>query len=126
MPYSLKGRNALVTGGSRGLGALISEKLAQEGANVMVNYVSAEDRAKEVVEKCESYGVKAFATKGVSCRVLRPTVSVLLTRVGCWQRRGQRPHCQGDSGQVWWYRHHHCQRRLDKVLRLQGPQCFVS
>lgn len=82
MPYSLKGRNALVTGGSRGLGALICEKLAQEGVNVMVNYVSSEDRAKQVVEKCESHGVKAFATKGVGRRVLVTTS--LLTKTGCW------------------------------------------
>jgi NAD(P)-dependent dehydrogenase (short-subunit alcohol dehydrogenase family) len=65
MPYSLKNRNVLVTGGSRGLGALICEKFAAEGCNVIVNYVSAEDRAKEVVAKCEKAGVKAFAVKGV-------------------------------------------------------------
>jgi NAD(P)-dependent dehydrogenase (short-subunit alcohol dehydrogenase family) len=65
MPYTLKGRNVLITGGSRGLGALICEKFAQEGANVMVNYVSAEDRAQQVVETCEKLGVKAFAIKGV-------------------------------------------------------------
>lgn len=66
MPYALKGRNVLVTGGSRGLGALICEKFAAEGSNVMVNYVSAEDRALQVVETCKKAGVKAFATKGVS------------------------------------------------------------
>jgi NAD(P)-dependent dehydrogenase (short-subunit alcohol dehydrogenase family) len=65
MPYTLKGRNVLITGGSRGLGALICEKFAHEGANVMVNYVSAEDRAQQVVETCEKLGVKAFAIKGV-------------------------------------------------------------
>jgi NAD(P)-dependent dehydrogenase (short-subunit alcohol dehydrogenase family) len=65
MPYSLKNRNVLVTGGSRGLGALICEKFAQEGANVMVNYVSAEERARDVVKTCEAAGVKAFAVQGV-------------------------------------------------------------
>lgn len=65
MPYSLKGRNVLVTGGSRGLGALICEKFAAEGCNLIINYVSAEDRAKEVVKTCEKAGVKAFAIKGV-------------------------------------------------------------
>ncbi|KIW91377.1 uncharacterized protein Z519_08273 [Cladophialophora bantiana CBS 173.52] len=64
MPYSLKGRNILVTGGSRqvlnqGLGALICEKFAAEGSNIVVNYVSSKDRADQVAEKCEGLGVKA-------------------------------------------------------------------
>lgn len=66
MPYSLKGRNVLVTGGSRGLGALICEKFAEQGANIMCNYVSAEDRAQQVKETCEKHGVKVFITQGVS------------------------------------------------------------
>ena len=66
MPCSLKDRRVLVTGGSRGLGALICEKFAEEGAHVMVNYVSNEERAKDVVKKVESHGVKGFMIKGVS------------------------------------------------------------
>jgi NAD(P)-dependent dehydrogenase (short-subunit alcohol dehydrogenase family) len=69
MPYSLKGRCVLVTGGSRGLGALICEKFAMEGAHVMVNYVTNKDRAAEVVQKVETYGVKAFMIQGVRCFV---------------------------------------------------------
>jgi NAD(P)-dependent dehydrogenase (short-subunit alcohol dehydrogenase family) len=65
MPYSLKGRNVLVTGGSRGLGALICEKFAEEGANIMINYVSAADRAEEVKQRCEKHGVKAAIIQGV-------------------------------------------------------------
>lgn len=49
----------------RGLGALICEKFAAEGANVVVNYASSEDRAKEVAQKVESHGVKAFCIKAV-------------------------------------------------------------
>lgn len=65
MVYSLKGRNVLVTGGSRGLGALVCEKFAEEGANLMINYVSAEDKAKEVAGKAQKHGVKVHITKGV-------------------------------------------------------------
>lgn len=65
MPYSLKGRYVLVTGGSRGLGALVCEKFAEEGANIMINYVSSEDSAKEVQKKCEKHGVKTAITQGV-------------------------------------------------------------
>ncbi|PGH07845.1 hypothetical protein GX51_01555 [Blastomyces parvus] len=53
MPYSLKGRNVLITGGSRGLGALVAEKFAAEGSNIALNYVSNEARAKETAEKLE-------------------------------------------------------------------------
>jgi NAD(P)-dependent dehydrogenase (short-subunit alcohol dehydrogenase family) len=65
MPYSLKGRNVLVTGGSRGLGALICERFAQEGANIVVNYISSQDSAAKVQEKCEEFGVKSFIVQGV-------------------------------------------------------------
>jgi len=65
MPYSLKGRNVLVTGGSRGLGALVAEKFAAEGSNIAINYVSSEDRAKETAQKIESeYKVKAVVIHG--------------------------------------------------------------
>ncbi|KAG9237539.1 short-chain dehydrogenase/reductase-like protein sdr [Amylocarpus encephaloides] len=56
MPYSLKGRNVLVTGGSRGLGARICVKFADEGANVAVNYAHGEERAREVVGRIETIG----------------------------------------------------------------------
>ncbi|KIW49077.1 hypothetical protein PV05_10791 [Exophiala xenobiotica] len=64
MPYTLKGRHVLVAAGSRGLGAMICEKFASEGCHIMVNYVSREDRAKEVVEKVKARGVHAFMIKG--------------------------------------------------------------
>jgi len=53
MPYSLKGRNVLVTGGSRGLGELICIKFAQEGCNVAINYNASEERARGVKAKIE-------------------------------------------------------------------------
>lgn len=83
MPYSLKGRNVLVTGASRGLGALICEKFAAEGANIVVNYVSSKERAEEVAKKCEAQGVKAICIKadcGVAednVRLVRETVDGL-------------------------------------------------
>lgn len=58
----LKGKTAAVTGGSRGIGAAICEKLASLGADVAVIYAGNEAAAKAVCDKCVGeYGVKAAA-----------------------------------------------------------------
>lgn len=54
----LKGKNCLVTGGSRGIGRTIAEQLASLGANVAITYARSEDAAKEVVKAIEEHGVK--------------------------------------------------------------------
>jgi 3-oxoacyl-(acyl-carrier-protein) reductase len=56
----LKGRTALVTGGSRGIGHAIALALAEEGADVAVNYVSSEVPAKQVVEQIQKIGRRAI------------------------------------------------------------------
>ncbi|EZF32522.1 hypothetical protein H109_00772 [Trichophyton interdigitale MR816] len=65
MPYSLNGRNVLVTGGSRGLGAMVAEKFAAEGSNIAINYYSSEAQAKELAAKIEAdHKVKAIVIQG--------------------------------------------------------------
>jgi 3-oxoacyl-[acyl-carrier protein] reductase len=58
---SLRGKNALVTGGSRGIGAATAVMLADAGANVGIGYRSREADAAAVVRDIARRGVKAFA-----------------------------------------------------------------
>jgi 3-oxoacyl-[acyl-carrier protein] reductase len=66
MPVSLDltGKTALVTGGSRGLGAEISRQLAAAGASVAVHYASSPDRAAKVVSEIEAKGGRAISVGG--------------------------------------------------------------
>jgi len=59
----LKGKTAVVTGGSRGIGRAIALLLAEKGANVVVNYTSNSEAALEVVKKIEGMGAAAMAVK---------------------------------------------------------------
>lgn len=60
---ALAGKSALVTGGSRGIGAAIAKRLANEGADVAITYSSSEERAQQVVDDIVKGGGKAVAIK---------------------------------------------------------------
>ncbi|MCK4613546.1 MAG: SDR family oxidoreductase [Thermoplasmata archaeon] len=59
----LDDRNAIVTGGSLGIGAAIAVKLAEDGANVAINYRRHDKEAKEVAKRIEALGRKALVVK---------------------------------------------------------------
>jgi len=63
MAKSLTGKVALVTGGSRGIGAASALALADEGANVAISYVASADKAEAVVNELKAKGVQARAFK---------------------------------------------------------------
>ena len=57
----IHGKTAIVTGGSRGIGAATAKKLASLGANIAVIYAGNEAAANAVCEECRAHGVKAEA-----------------------------------------------------------------
>jgi len=69
MSLSLEGKNALVTGGSRGIGRAIGERIAADGATVVINYARNEQLAQEVVKAVSAKGGKGM---GIQADVSKP------------------------------------------------------
>jgi 3-oxoacyl-[acyl-carrier protein] reductase len=93
----LEGKSAIVTGGSRGIGRATALRLAEAGANVVVNYHSNETVAEEVVRSARELGVDAFALQGDVSRVEAAEalvdrtierfgrLDILVANAGVWQ-----------------------------------------
>jgi len=83
MSYSLVGKVAIVTGSSRSIGAAIAQRLAEDGANVIINYLYNSQAADEVINainargKGKAAGVQADASSSVGAnQLLEETVKI--------------------------------------------------
>lgn len=79
MSKTLKNKVALVTGGSRGMGAATACALAREGADVAISYVAAEAKAHAIVRELQKEGVRAAAFR--ADQASRGEVERLITSV---------------------------------------------
>jgi NAD(P)-dependent dehydrogenase (short-subunit alcohol dehydrogenase family) len=84
MSNILKGKVALVTGGSRGLGAATAEALADQGADVAISYVASAEKAEAVVEKLKAKGVRAvaFQSDQADLSTAKPLIESVIAKFG--------------------------------------------
>ncbi|MEB2845812.1 SDR family oxidoreductase [Rhizobiales bacterium RZME27] len=84
MSNSLKGKVALVTGGSRGLGAVIAQTLADLGADVTITYVASAEKAEAVVEKLKAKGIRALAIQSdqADMTAAKPLIEKVIAHFG--------------------------------------------
>lgn len=60
---SFKGKTAIVTGGSRGIGRAVCLELARRGANIVLCYAGSADKAQETADACREFGAEALALR---------------------------------------------------------------
>lgn len=95
--YLLQGKTAIVTGASRGIGRATALRLAEAGANVVVNYFRHRAEAEEVAGECEKFGVAAIVVQADvskldeaeklinAAREKFGAVDVLVANAGIWE-----------------------------------------
>ena len=79
---SLAGKRAVVIGGSRGIGRVISLRLAAEGCHVLVNYARSAEAAEATAAECRTHGVEAEAVRADAGN--RDDLAALFAHVEAW------------------------------------------
>lgn len=84
MSQLLNGKVALVTGGSRGLGAATAQALADHGADIAISYAASADKALAVVERLKAKGVRAIAVKSDQADLssAKPLIDAVMAEFG--------------------------------------------
>src|SRR5205807_49030 len=80
MNTKLEGKIALITGGSRGVGAAIAKRLAADGAKVAITYAKGADAAASVVKEIERDDGKAIAIQQVQSTERNSTMKAALDK----------------------------------------------
>ncbi|CAN5635445.1 3-oxoacyl-[acyl-carrier-protein] reductase [soil metagenome] len=91
------GKTAIVTGASRGVGRATAVRLAEGGANIVVNYLQQHAEAEETVRLCVEKGAKAIAVQGDTSNIVAATeiakqavdafsgIDLLVLNAGIWE-----------------------------------------
>ena len=84
MSKKLEGKNALITGGSRGIGAAIAKRLAADGASVAITYAKDTSSASAVVKAIEATGGKAVAIQAdsIDAEAIKSAVAKAVSTLG--------------------------------------------
>lgn len=84
MTKLLAGKVALVTGGSRGLGAATAAALADHGADVAISYLASAEKAESVVKTLEAKGVRALAVRSdqADTAAAKPLIEAVVAHFG--------------------------------------------
>lgn len=136
-------RTAVVTGASRGIGAAIARRLARQGFQIAVNYLSSKDEAMGVVESIVRSGGKAFALQAdvqrtEACeRLVSEAVSRFGSGIGVWiNNAGGALELRPAIDETWgaFERHfdqyvraaHHSARAVLPAMRSAGSGCMIN
>ncbi|MBI1290237.1 SDR family oxidoreductase [bacterium] len=84
MQKTFEGKVALITGGSRGLGAATAEAFADRGANVAISYATSAEKAEAVVGRLKARGVRAIAIESDQSELssARPLIDKVIAEFG--------------------------------------------